>query len=303
MLTSRGKLWRQDRRPGWLLSAGILLLAALVERRWPLLPAADLQNFYIRWSATIGELSHVSLTNPIWLEWLGGFALLAPVLLVGSAKSRTLPRSMGALLLVTFGLTIWQARWGYFLALILCLTIPVLLTNIRSRWLRLLLSLLAFAPFLFSWDRTLWPSEEVAAARATARREAVEWRVAATTLRSSQREPFVAPWWLAPSAAYWSGQPSVAGSSHESLTGIVASARFFLSTAPNEAFAILKAHGVRTVLAYNGTRTAQNSAAILGTSASPQALCFVLDRNPAGAPSFLRLREQNGSAKVYAVGC
>ena len=209
---------------------------------------------------------------------------------------------MGALLLLTFGLTIWQARWGYFLALVLCLTIPILLATIRSRWLRLLLSLLAFAPFLFTWDRTLWPSDEVATARAAARREAVEWRAAATTLRSSQREPFVAPWWLAPSAGYWSGQPAVAGSSHESVAGIVASARFFLSTAPNEAFAILKAYGVRTVLAYDGERTAQNSAAILGTPASPHALCFVLNRNPAGAPSFLRLREQNGSAKVYAVG-
>ena len=202
---------------------------------------------------------------------------------------------------MAFGLTIWQARWGYFLALILCLTIPILLETIRIRWLRLLLALFAFAPFLFSWDRILWPNEEVATARAAARREAVEWRAAATSLRSSEREPFLAPWWLAPSAAYWSGQPSVAGSSHESLAGIVDTARFFLSTTPGEARAILQARGVRTVLAYDGERTAQNSAAILGTTASPHALCFLLDRNPAEVPPFLHLKGQNGTAKLYQV--
>ncbi len=301
LLTCRMKLWRADRRPGWLVFAGILLLAGLVERRWPQLPAADLHAFYIRWSGTIGELSRVSLTNPIWLEWFGGFVLLAPALLVVAVKRWEMPLSFGALLLVAFLLTIWQARWGYFLAVILCLTIPALLATLKIRWLGILLAVLAFTSFLFSWDRALWPNEEAETRRAAAQREAAEWRAAAAILRGGARNPFLAPWWLAPSAAYWSGQPSVGGSSHESLPGIVASARFFLNTTPNEAMEILRARGVRSVLAYDGERTAGNSAAILGAPASAQALCFILDRTSAQAPSFLRLRGENGTAKIYEV--
>ena len=46
-------------------------------------------------------------------------------------------------------------------------------------------------------------------------------------LRSQETQPLLAPWGLSPSISYWSGQPAVAGSSHESLSGIAASARFF----------------------------------------------------------------------------
>ena len=114
-------------------------------------------------------------------------------------------------------------------------------------------------------------------------------------------EPFLAPWWLAPSAVYWSGQPSVAGSSHESLPCIVASARFFLSTAPDDAEAILRAHRVRWVLTYDSERTAENSAAILGLPIPSQPLCRTLDRAPSQAPNFLQLAAESGAAKLYRV--
>ncbi len=302
LLLAGAKMWRTDRRPGWLVFAGIFLIAGLVERRWPQLPAADLQAFYTRWSATIGELSRVSLTNPIWLEWFGGLILLAPVLLVVAVRRGELPRSFAALLLAAFALTLWQARWGYFLAMILCLTIPTLLATVKTKWLGLLLAVVAFAPFLSSWDREFWPNEEAQTRRAVTRQEAVEWRAAASNLRSDARDPFLAPWWLAPSAAYWSGQPAVAGSSHESLAGIVASARFFLSPAPNEALKILRAHGVRAVLAYDGERTAQNSAAILGAPVPSRALCFILDQTPAQAPPFLLLKGENRDRKSLSSG-
>ncbi len=300
-LGSGARLFRRERRAGWIACGAVLLLAGLVERRWPQLPAPDLLACFERWSATIGELSRVSLTNPIWWDWFGGILLVVVLVLVLGWKRRPLPLSFVALLVVAFALTVWQARWGYFLALLLCLTTPSLLAVVRPRWLGIAAAVAAFVPFLFTWDREFWPNEETETQRAAARLEAADWRAAASSLRGDARAPFLAPWWLAPSAAYWSGQPAVAGSSHESLAGIVASARFFLSTSPNDAAKVLRDDGVRWVLAADAARTAGNSAAILGTPAAPQALCFTLDRAPSRAPPFLELVGQNNAAKIYRV--
>ena len=298
---ARATLLAPERRAGWGALAGILVIAALVERRLPAFPAASLHEFYVHWSSTIGELSPVGLTNPIWWQWLGGFFLLAPVLLLVAAARKQIPLWWLLATAATFVLTLWQARWGYFLAVIFCLTTPALLAVVRPRWLGGLLAALAFLPCLQAWDEALWPNDTLATDRASRRRDAVEWRAAAECLPQSERAPFLAPWWLAPSAAYWSGQPAVAGSSHESLSGIVASARFFLSTHPNEAEAILRARGVEWVLAYDGGRAAQNSAAILGVSVPSQPLCLKLDRAPSQTPTFLTLVGENGSAKLYRV--
>src|SRR5207253_11488916 len=131
------------------------------------------------------------------------------------------------LLVTTFGLTIWQARWGYFFLLVFALVLPGLLAPIKWRaavWIGFALSLF---PILREWDERLWPNESELSRRIESRNEAVQLRDLATSLPSPEVRPFLAPWWLSPSLCYWSGQPSVAGSSHESLPGIVDSARFF----------------------------------------------------------------------------
>jgi hypothetical protein len=131
--------------------------------------------------------------------------------------------------------------------------------------------------------------------------DAVQWRAAATWLSDRPRAPILAPWWLSPATAYWSGQPTVAGSSHETLPGIVASAQFFLATSAEEAEAILRQHEVQWVFVADGDRVAENSAAILRTDIPADALCRVIDRSPSKAPPFLILRWQNGACKVYQV--
>ncbi|MFL6597502.1 MAG: hypothetical protein ACJ8KF_06005, partial [Chthoniobacterales bacterium] len=113
--------------------------------------------------------------------------------------------------------------------------------------------------------------------------------------------PFLAPWWLSPSIAYWSGQPGVAGSSHESLQGIEESARFFLSENLQEQRDILEKRHVAWVFASDSDRIAQNSAAILNEPLPRQPLCRVLDRTPTQAPSFLIFSAQNPTCKVYRV--
>jgi hypothetical protein len=111
--------------------------------------------------------------------------------------------------------------------------------------------------------------------------------------------PFLAPWWLSPSIAYWSGQPAVAGSSHESLPGIADSARFFLAEDWRTAQEILENHKAIWVIAYDFERIAQNSSAILGLALPRYVLCFALDRTPAQVPRFLVLSRQNGVGKLY----
>jgi hypothetical protein len=127
----------------------------------------------------------------------------------------------------------------------------------------------------------------------------VQLRDLALNLQSSETRPFLAPWWLSPPIAYWSGQPGVAGSSHESLPGIETSARFFLSEDWAVARKILENDRVSWVIAYDFERVAQNSSAILGLAVPPRPLCLILDRTPAQAPRWLVLSAQNGAGKLY----
>jgi hypothetical protein len=205
------------------------------------------------------------------------------------------------LLIATYFLTIWQARWGYFFVLIFALALPALLAPIKSPaavWIAFVLSIF---PILRDWDERLWPNETQFAARVERRNESAQLRELALSLQSSEVHPFLAPWWLSPSIAYWSGQPGVAGSSHESLNGIADSARFFLSEDLQKAREILQNHRVAWVCAYDSDRVAQNSAAVLNQPLPLHPLCRVLDRTPGRAPRFLIFSAQTAMFKLYSV--
>jgi hypothetical protein len=245
--------------------------------------------------------------NPVWLNWCGFLLVVAPVLIWmsirtprnGAPGGRALP--IYVLLIATYFLTIWQARWGYFFVLIFALTLPALLVPIKSSaavWIAFLLSMF---PILRDWDERLWPTEAQLAERVERRIESAQIRDLALSLRSPEVHPFLAPWWLSPSIAYWSRQPGVAGSSHESLSGIEESARFFLSENLQEARAILEKRHVAWVFAYDFDRVAQNSAAILNEPLRRKPLCRVLDRTPSQAPLFLVFSAQTPACKLYAV--
>ena len=204
-------------------------------------------------------------------------------------------------LVATYFLTIWQARWGYFFVLIFALALPALLVPIKSGaavWIAFVLSMF---PILRDWDARLWPNEAQLAGRVERRIESAQIRDLSLSLRSPEMHPFLAPWWLSPSIAYWSGQPGIAGSSHESLNGIEESARFFLSEDLQKAREILEKRHVAWVCAYDSDRVAQNSAAILNEALPPQPLCRVLDRTPSQAPPFLVFSAQTPACKLYRV--
>jgi hypothetical protein len=241
------------------------------------------------------------------LNWCGYLLFVAPVLMwttfrtprSGAPGGRPLP--IYVLLVTTYLFTVWQARWGYFFVLIFALALPALLAPIKSSaavWIAFVLSTF---PILRDWDERLWPNEAQLANRVERRIESAQIRDLSFRLRSPEVHPFLAPWWLSPSIAYWSGQPGVAGSSHESLNGIEDSARFFLSENLQEARSILEKRHVTWVFAYDSDRVAQNSAAILNEPIPRESLCRVLDRTPSQAPKFLVFSAQTSACKLYQV--
>jgi len=297
----------RSRRAGWLCFVLVIAIALLIERRIPSFSIFSSDQLFQTWARTIGELKHVSPANPIWLRWCGYLLPVAPLLIWMSVNriwkkiEETTPTFLLALLIATYVLTIWQARWGYFFVLIFALALPYLLEPIKSRaavWIAFSLSIF---PILRDWDEKLWPNEAQLADRIAQRDESTQIRDIALRLRSSEIQPFLAPWWLSPEIAYWSAQPGVSGSSHESLRGIEDSARFFVGEDWGTARKLLENHDVTWVIAYDSERTAQNSTEILGIAAPQEPVCFVLDKTPSRAPPFLVLSAQNGAVKLYRV--
>ena len=313
LVLNRRAVFACDRRVGWISFAAIIAIAFAVEQRVPSFVILQSNGHLKNWASTIGELAHVSPMNPVWLNWCGYLLFVAPVLIWMSIRTprngAPSPRRAGCgravpiyvLLVATYFLAIWQARWGYFFVLIFALALPELLAPIKSGaavWIAVVLSMF---PLLRDWDARLWPNEAQLAGRVERRIESAQIRDLSLSLRSPEMHPFVAPWWLSPSIAYWSGQPGVAGSSHESLNGIEESARFFLSEDLQKAREILEKRHVAWVLAYDSDRVGQNSAAILNEALPPQPLCRVLDRTPSQAPPFLVFSAQTPACKLYRV--
>ena len=225
---------------------------------------------------------------------------VAPILVWYSLRKRVAPPNLIlATLPAAYLLTVWQARWSYFFMAAFVIALPGLLAPVKSRLAVSTAFALSMLPILQFWDARLWPDDAELAAQIEHRNESRELRELATTIRSAQTQPFLAPWWLSPSISYWSGQPGIAGSSHEGLDGMADTARFFLATDFLRAREMLRNRRVEWVLGYDWERVADNSARLLGVSIPDQTLCRLLDRSPSQAPRFLALSRQNGTAKLF----
>jgi hypothetical protein len=311
VLEDRKAIFANYRHIGWLCFVLIVATALLIEQRIPAISIFRSNEIFKNWARTIGELAHVSPTNPVWFRWAGYMIAVAPILLWLSITKRGegAPSSRRAscgsalpvyvILVAAYLLTIWQARWAYFFVLIFAIALPALLEPIKSRAAVSIAFILSIFPILGDWDARLWPNQAEFTRRIERRNESIQLRELAINLRSPETRPFLAPWWLSPAIVYWSGQPGVAGSSHESLDGIEQSARFFLSEDQQTARKILKNRQVTWVIAYDFERLARNSAAILGLGVPQYPLCFVLDRTPGQVPPFLVFSAQNGAGKLY----
>ena len=288
LTVDRSRLTGRAMRPGWIVFAAMLGVSLLVDG-WRLTwPQRELGTYLYQWQRSIGELAHLDLRAPTLYIWLGFAILPAPVLLYLAGRSDRRAWALGGLLVLVLALTIWQTRWGYFLALLFAFCLPWMVAAFSRRWIAYTLLVFALWPMAREWDDRLHPTDSHETQAAVRRREQSLLRRVADEMRGPERAPFLAPWWLSPALAYWSGQPGVAGSSHESLPGIVASSRFFLAENAADAAAILKAHGVAWVVADEASRVVSISGAILGAVPSPGALAQTLAEHPQQAPDFLQ---------------
>lgn len=246
--------------------AGILLMAFLADG-WR---SGGVDPHFRTWAATIGELR-----SPGWGTIFGWCGWLLPVVLAllgWSAVRHRVPAAIlwfGLLLCVT-ALTLWHARWGYFLVLVFAMSLPAALVVIRPAVAAFVLFGVSLFPLAAEWDRTLFPSNAVFRARAENLADAVAVRDAARVLAGRPAGAILAPWWMSPAMVWWSGFPAVGGTSHQSLPGIVDSAKFYLAKNEQEAEEILLNRRVRYVIGYDPSRVVENATQILGVAPPPR---------------------------------
>ena len=301
LIFKRHAFFTRERALEFGLMFGIFGFSILLEGWRVGAPDPVIVRYFSNWEKTIGELVRISPVSPVLFGWTGWLLIAAPVLLL--ARARAERRALPLLLFVaaTWGLTLWQARWGYFFALVFAMSLPFMMGAIRWRAAAWVLFVASLWPVAREWDARLFP-DYAAWARITEQREdkVLLWAVA-EHLRSDKTLPVLAPWWFSPSLAYWSGQPAVGGSSHESLPGIVDSARFFMAEKPEAAREILRARKVARVVVYDADRTLETASALLGEPVPENSMARTLDRFPSSAPAFLKLEYRNPAFKVYLV--
>ncbi|HET9523585.1 MAG TPA: hypothetical protein VFO90_05095 [Terrimicrobiaceae bacterium] len=283
-----------------VLVFAVLLLSAILFDGWRIrAPSAEEQTYFFRWALNIGELRHATL--PQLFRWTGWLLIASPPLLLWRSWKHgdRACAALAVLLLLLTGLSLWHVRWGYFLAIGFALTLPSALTVIPSKPVAWLVFAISLGPMAAEWDRQLYPDEEGRVARAENREDAFLLRETAQALLSPHRTIVLAPWWLSPAIAYWSGQRCVSGSSHQSLPGTVDTARFYLSKTSEEAREILRKRSVKYVIAYEPSRVISNSAQVLGRLPPERPLGETLYHDPLGAPPFLRLVYENKFFKVF----
>ena len=307
VLRERKTLLKWGSREEWFAMLGFVVLGLLVDGWRITVPSTELRESFVRWSGTIGELRHLNPTEPLLWQWLGLLVLVTPVLLCLAGREDRCAFVLLAGFALLFALTVWQRRWGYFLALIFAMSLPWQLRAFRSTWIAWIAFALGLWPMGKSWGPALadllrGEKESLVLDRG---KEDQVWRqmaqarlrTMALKMKDGPRAAFIAPWWMSPQIAYWSGQPGVAGTSHQSLPGTLDSARFFLSTDWSEAAEILRRRQVGWVLADDASfdvahrerlLAVSNSEILLGTRAPEEPLALILAQHPRQVPPFLR---------------
>jgi hypothetical protein len=220
--------------------------------------------------------------------------LLVPIVFLPKWNRKT-PFFLIALLIAAFALTIWQARWSYFFVMIFAMLVPQILSILRKPLIATAIFIVALFPIAQSWDHVF--ADEELARRAENRIEQRELRAMSSQIDGV----FIGPWWFSPALSYWSRQAGVGGSSHESIGGIVETAKFFETQNAEIAMQVTDRRNVNSIVSYDADRVAQNSSQILGNLVPQNALCYLLDRRASEVPPFLRLIAQTGRFKLFRV--
>ena len=253
----------------------ILFLGLLVDG----IHVAAFDAHFGNWALNIGELRHGSL--PVIFSWAGWLAIVAPFGLLAAYLRKREPvyLLLGVMTALLAGLSLWHLRWGYFFVIVFALSLPWLLPFL-FRWKSLGwgIFIISLWPVASSWDGTLFPEDEAFRARAESVADAVALRDAAIQLKGLPVRGVIAPWWFSPAIVWWSGQPCVAGTSHQSLPGIVDASDFYLSEGSGRE--ILGKRNVGYIFAYEPDRVISNAAQILGSPAPGNPLARQLYIHP-----------------------
>jgi len=315
----------RERWAGWGVFFGILLLAGVIDGWHSPVPEPIVVEYFPNWARALGELQRVPLLSSTFARWTLALFPLTPLLLAvtalrgkmgGGCGSRQCAWFWLALLGATFALTCWQARWGYFLALVFAMSLPFQLAAFPKRWMALAVFAVSLWPVARDWEDRLGLSEagqRELAQRVERRRENLALYDIAQRLRSlagpqvpgeGLRIATLAPWWYSPALTYWSGQPGVTGSSHQSLPGIVDSARFYLADDRggwDAARKILARRRVGAVVVYQPERVLENAFSILGRSGPvpEEGVGARLYRQPNSPPEGVKLFAMNPVFRVF----
>ncbi len=306
LLRERKTLLGVGSRGEWIAMLGFFVLGLFVDGWRVEVPNAELRENFSRWSSTILELRHLSPAEPLLWQWLGLLVLATPVLLCLAGREDRCAFVLLGGFVILFALTVWQQRWGYFLQLTFAVSLPWQLRAFRNTRMAWLAFAIGLWPVLSSWGpevKDFFRGKNAPAIYNQAKEDQA-WRQLAQTrlrtialkMREGPRAGFIAPWWFSPQVAYWSGQPGVAGSSHQSLPGIVDAARLFLSDDPEKVAEILRRRRVGWVIVDPSADVVQrdrlhvvtNSEKVLGVAAPKEPLGEVLNDHPRQAPPFLR---------------
>ncbi|MEI8293410.1 MAG: hypothetical protein WCG66_05365 [bacterium] len=277
------------------LFLGILTLALWLDG-WR---APCFHPAFPRWALNIGELRSSGWYGIF--SWCGWLLAATPVFLVWRwiHEKEKLCGLWTVLLVAMTASSLYHARWGYFLALVFTMSLPWALKALRKPWIAWTVLLISLWPVAAEWDRTLYPSGQAFRAHVENMADAVSLREAALSLHHKPSGGVVAPWWFCPAIVWWSGQPCVGGTSHQSLPGIVDTCEFFLGEKPDPAF--LRKHKVAYVFAYETERIVSNSEQILGRRSTGLPLAERLYEGREPSPEGMEKTFANRFFKVYRV--
>ena len=307
LVFDRRKLWAPERRAGGIVFVVMLALMLLIDGLPFSPPDKMLMEYFPRWELNIGELAHAGIfIGP--LEWAGYALLAAPVLLALRYREDKRAVAVLVLLLAVWGFTAWQQRWGYFFAIVFAMALPVFFAVLRKWWIVWPVFLASLWPVYVELHTMTDPPEQRIVFLEEQKRDTLALRALAEYLKSSSKDgnggphPILAPWWQCPALAYWSGQPTVAGTSHESMPGIVDTARFYLTTDYEVADKIVRARHVDWVIAYDSDRVLSDASILLNEKADANnALAAVLYRKWHSAPPLVKVVTYNQEFKVFKV--
>ena len=287
-------LWirRQESKFFWGVIAIFFLLTQWLEGfRFIHLHSFDQKNLS-SWFHTIGETRGVGVRDFVLI--FTGLLFLIPFALMtywSEMKDRKTVLILVGLSVILVGLTIFQRRWLYFSAIPPLLLAAFVWRFLNRRWqwgiglLFLLNIVISTSEFKNSFDQE-GPFT-------------VESKAIAKSIQGEGA--ILAPWWISPSLLYYSGQPIVASTSHQSIEGISDSAQFFRGTNWVEAEGILRARKVRWVVAYDEDRVLQNASEVLGLPIPENGQLTWASRlwRTRALPTALKLRGATAHLRLY----